>query len=77
MIFPGFVLDLFEIKDYRKFMKNQEAGSPFITFGRGPTWIHGIAKKKRPKVVDLEEKKVNISISSGNPSVCFMLTCIN
>ena len=64
MIFPGFVLDLFEIKDYRKCMKNQEAGSQFITFGRGPTWIHGSAKKKkRPKVVDLEEKKVNILVS--------------
>lgn len=41
---------LFEIKDYRKCMKNQEASYPFITFGRGPAWIHEIKKKKGGKL---------------------------
>lgn len=45
-------------------MKNQEAGSQFITFGRGPTWIHGIAKKKKGRKLSiLKKKKVNILAS--------------
>ena len=48
MIFPGFVIDVIEIKDYRKCKENQEARSLFVTFGRGPAWIYEIVKKKLP-----------------------------